>query len=318
MTVSVAAHLELDDGTDLLDAVCRKWSHWLEADGRLDKASSFEAFRRWLLIADRADSDLALVTLAELAAPDGGDDVLAAAALAKCLLPAACRTAGWLSTLPVRELFRDSQPVEAGACSAVERIDELVAAQLWIEVRSFRWRHTRNVAANVRVKTRVGVLRQLGGPSYLAPTDRVWGRTTVLGSLTASPGELGEDNESGCGAVHAQRAVRETPAMQASLCGRHLDDVAAADTELQEVLSWGRSQGVIDAGEYALLECLIEEAQRVESRVIKRGCYGLLSTELSLRVAPRLGLSEATVRRRASRSIRALAAAAPEEFSHAG
>lgn len=310
--MSVAAHLDLNDGSDLLDAVCRTWSSWQETDTRLGVTASFESFRRWLLVADKADSDAALVALAELAAPDGGDDVVAAAALAKCLLPAACRTAGWLSALPLRELFRDSQPVGSGAWSAVERIDELVAAQLWIEVRSFRWRHTRNVAANVRVKTRIGVLRQLGGYSYLAPADRVWGCTTVLGSLTVAPDDEEYEKE------RAGPAVRAASTMRADLYGNQFDEPADAEEELREVLGWARSRGVIDAGDYALLHCLLEEAQRLQSRAINRGCYGLLSTELSLRIAPRLGLSQATVRRRASRSIRALATAASAEFSHAG
>src|SRR3546814_16997174 len=96
------------------------------------------------------------------AAPDGGDDIAAAAALAKCLLPGVCRLAGWLSTLPPREVFRDSQPVAAGSWSAVERIDELVASQLWLEVRNFAWRRLRKVAANIPINPPVGLLHEVG------------------------------------------------------------------------------------------------------------------------------------------------------------
>ena len=101
-------------------------------------STSFDDLRTWLPTVDHEASDQILLALAMLAAPDGGDDIAAAAALAKCLLPGACRLAGWLSTLPPSEVFRDSQPVTAGTWSAVERIDELVASQLWIEVRTFR------------------------------------------------------------------------------------------------------------------------------------------------------------------------------------
>src|SRR3546814_16161191 len=96
------------------------------------------------------------------AAPDGGDDIAAAAALAKCLLPGACRLAGWLSTLPPRAVFRDSQPVAAGSWSAVERIDELVASHLWVEVRSFKWRRLTKVAATHLTNTPRGVLHEVG------------------------------------------------------------------------------------------------------------------------------------------------------------
>lgn len=104
--------------------------------------------------------------------PDGGDDIAAAAALAKCLLPGACRLAGWLSSLPTKEVFRDSQPIQAGAWWAVERIDELVASQLWIEVRSFPWRRLTKVASNIIVSTKVGVLREVGDYFYVTRADR--------------------------------------------------------------------------------------------------------------------------------------------------
>ena len=59
---------------------------------------------------------------------------------------------------------------------------------------------------------------------------------------------------------------------------------------------------------------VLEEADRVETRRLARGYGGLLSNEVSSRVAPRIGVSEATVRRHGSRSMRALAAAAPRKF----
>ena len=49
---------------------------------------------------------------------------------------------------------------------------------------------------------------------------------------------------------------------------------------------------------------------------LARGYGGLLSNEVSSRVAPRVGVSEATVRRHGSRSMRALAAAVPRKFGH--
>ncbi len=47
------------------------------------------------------------------------------------------------------------------------------------------------------------------------------------------------------------------------------------------------------------------------------GYAGLVSNELSVRVGARLGVSEATVRRRASRCLRALAAAVGKDLGRA-
>ena len=144
--MSVGDQLGLDETPDqhseLLDQARVKWPAWVAADPRLGVVDDFDDLRAWLRSEDHEVSDEVLLALAMLAAPDGGDDVAAAAALAKCLLPGACRIAGWLSTLPLKEVFRDSQPVAAGTWSAVERIDELVASQLWIEIRTFAWRRT--------------------------------------------------------------------------------------------------------------------------------------------------------------------------------
>ena len=128
--MSVGGQLGLDDNSELLDQARQKWPAWVAADPRLGVVEEFDDLRAWLPSVGSAASDEVLLALAMLAAPEGGDDIAAAAALAKCLLPGACRLAGWLSTLPPREVFRDSQPVAAGSWSAVERIDELVASQL--------------------------------------------------------------------------------------------------------------------------------------------------------------------------------------------
>ena len=112
--MSVGDQLGLDGNSELLDQARQKWPAWVVADLRLGVVDSFDDLRAWLPTVDREASDDVLLALAMLAAPDGGNDVAAAAALAKCLLPGACRLAGWLSTLPPREVFRDSQPVTVG------------------------------------------------------------------------------------------------------------------------------------------------------------------------------------------------------------
>jgi len=303
--MSVGDQLDLDDNSEVLDQARSKWPDWVAADSRLDVVAEFDDLRAWLPSVDRDASDEVLLALAMLAAPDGGDDIAAAAALAKCLLPGACRLAGWLSTLPPKEVFRDSQPLVGGTWSAVERIDELVASQLWIEVRTFPWRRLRKVAANILMNTRVGVLREVGDFFCVSRADRTWANTTLVESL--SSGEMPTGRVAG--------ALFHRPEILADKSGPDHDEPSATD-ELLELLAWACERRVISDADRYLLLCLVEEADRVETRNLTRGYGGLIGNELSSRVAPRVGVSEATVRRHASRSMRALAEAAPRKFGH--
>ena len=315
--MSVGDQLGLDDNSELLDQARQKWPAWVATDPRLGVVDYFDDLRSWLPTVDHEESDQVLLALAMLAAPDGGDDIAAAAALAKCLLPGACRLAGWLSTLPPREVFRDSQPVMAGTWSAVERVDELVASQLWIEVRTFKWRRLRKVAANILINTRVGVLREVGDFFYVSRADRTWANTTLVesfsaGDLTSADGGAGYSAEMPTERVTG--ALFHRPEILAD-AGPEQEEPTATE-ELLELLAWACDHQVISPADRYLLLCLVEEADRVETRRLARGYGGLLSNEVSSRVAPRIGVSEATVRRHGSRTVRALAAAAPRKFGH--
>ncbi|KRF20092.1 hypothetical protein ASG90_19230 [Nocardioides sp. Soil797] len=315
--MSVGDQLGLDENSDLLDQARQKWPAWVATDPRLGVVDNFDDLRSWLPTVDHEESDQVLLALAMLAAPDGGDDIAAAAALAKCLLPGACRLAGWLSTLPPREVFRDSQPVMAGTWSAVERVDELVASQLWIEVRTFKWRRLRKVAANILINTRVGVLREVGDFFYVSRADRTWANTTLVesfsaGDLTSADGGAGYSAEMPTERVTG--ALFHRPEILAD-AGPEQEEPTATE-ELLELLAWACDHQVISPADRYLLLCLVEEADRVETRRLARGYGGLLSNEVSSRVAPRIGVSEATVRRHGSRTVRALAAAAPRKFGH--
>lgn len=304
--MSVGDQLQLEESSDLLDQARCKWSTWMTDDPRLAVVDSFDDLRSWLPTVTREEADEVLLVLAMLAAPDGGDDIAAAAALAKCMLPGVCRLAGWLSSLPPREVFHDNQPNRAGAWWAVERIDELVAAQLWIEVRSFPWRRLTKVASNIIVNTKVGVLREVGAHAYLTRADRAWAQTDLVDFAVGSPPSGGGDGPSEwvsntlsptCSATLQVQRVRLTP---------QAPDMEPAD-ELLELLAWACERDVISDSDRQLLLCLVSEADSVRTRNIGRGYGGLIGNELSIKVAPRFGISEATVRRKASRSVRALA-----------
>lgn len=74
-----------------------------------------------------------------------------------------------------------------------------------------------------------------------------------------------------------------------------------------ELLSWATSRRVIDEHDRELLVGLAEAACEVEVSHSREGRGGLCSRSGSSVVAARHGISEATFRRRARRSIRALA-----------
>lgn len=314
--MSVGDQLGLEENSELLDQARRLWPVWVASDDRLAVVERFDDLRAWLPSVEREQADEVLLALAMLAAPDGGDDVAAAAALAKCLLPGACRLAGWLSTLPPKEVFRDSQPVHAGNWSAVERIDQLVASQLWIEVRSFPWRRLRKVAANILMNTKVGVLREVGDYFHVARADRTWANTTLIEAF--SWGDLSTVEGGWSDAMPTERvseALHHRPGMLADPLVHDEPEPTPAE-ELLELLAWACEHQVITESDRSLLLCLVAEADRVETRNLGRGYGGLIGNELSQLVAPKVGVSGATVRRHASRSMRALAAAAPGKFGH--
>ena len=249
-----------------------------------------------------------------LAAPDGGDDPAAAAALAYALLPGACRVAAQLGML--RSAWRASRwcTVVPGA----ENPDTLVAAQLWLEVRSFPWRRLSHVAANILMNTRAAVLHEYGADSQVARRDRTWAHTLVLDVFAY--GDVDTDREAG-GHRSASR-VRLGYLSEQALIRQGSAQGLSSTEELLGVLVWASESGVISEQDRDLLLCLVEEAWASQergsmSRRVGRGCGGFTARELTTRVADRVGVSEVTVRRRSARAVRALAAAAADYVTYA-
>lgn len=142
--MSVATQLGLaDPDQELLAQARQAWTGWCVEHPALGVVEDLLDLPAWLKAASPQDADDVLHALAQMASPRSGDDITAAGALAWLLLPGACLVAHRLRSL-------------------TNRIDEVVAAQLWLEVRSFRWESLRKVAANITMNTRRGVLRDLG------------------------------------------------------------------------------------------------------------------------------------------------------------
>jgi hypothetical protein len=259
MGVAEQLGIEDEDG-ELLALAARRWRDWARDDGRLDPVTDLGALRPWLKRATERDADEVLQALARRAAIDGGDDRAAAATLAWALLPGACLLAHRLRTLS-------------------ERIDEVVAAQLWLEIRSFAWERLTRVAANILMNTRTGVLMECDAASQLARHDPTWHQIYQVEPDASFWGELR--------ATHAQ------------------PEPTAAE-ELLDLLSWACDNRVISDQDRSLLLSLVAAADRSDATTYRRGRGGLLSNELSEQVAKEFGIAPVTVRRRAGRSIEAL------------
>lgn len=253
---------ELGVGADsaLLREADSRWGKWADAHPPLRVATSVGELRTWLRGVDQARADRALLSLAELAATDGGDDRAAAGALAACLLPGAHTLAHRLHGLT---------PV----------IDQVVASELWLQVRTFPWRRLRKVAATILMNTRAGVLRECGAVSQVMRHSVVQGRTIPI-DPTVLFAHIESDPQS--------------------------EDEAEA--ELQELLQMACADEVISASDRQLLLCLVAAAGR-EGKLTKGARSGLMGNALNARVAEDLGVSVSTLRRRARRTIGALSQA---------
>jgi hypothetical protein len=262
--MSVATQLGLaDPAKELLGQVREAWPRWCEQLPDLRVVEDLLDLPAWIQAADRQSSDDVLHQLAELASPTGGDDVTAAGALAWLLLPGACVMAHRLRTL-------------------TNRIDEVVAAQLWLEVRSFPWQRQRKVAANIVMNTRRGVLRELGVGRSARDADPAWAR-----SFPASPDS----------------------ALWGSVQARQHPQLPDPSSELADVLAWAMEHEFIDEAHRDLLLALAVTADEKGVSHNGRGRGGMCSHAVTSSVADHMGVSPITIRRRATASLRALAQA---------
>jgi hypothetical protein len=259
--VSVELQLGLgDEDNGLLADAGQSWASWAGRFPRLYGIGGVGSLRCWLRAAEPAAADEVLHALVTLASPSGGDDASAAAMVAWALLPGASVLAQRLQTLS-------------------PRIDQIVAAQLWIEIRTFPWQRLRKVAANILANTRTGVLRECGAHGQIERVDRTW---------------------------NSVRLVDPTAVFWARVCTQ--DDASrSAAHELVAVLEWARAANVISDSDRSLLLELAETADCFGPARTGRGWCGLMANELSADLADRLGMSPITVRRRARKAITALA-----------
>ena len=261
--MSVAIELGLGAGlaSRSMVAAAKSWPAWSLADESLAGPEGVDDLAAWLAAAGPAEADRVLHALVRLGSPAGGDEPLAVDVAAWALLPGARALARRLGGLSVD-------------------IDRLVAAQLWLEVRTFPWQRLRKVAANVLSNTR----------AHLLATD-----------LPMSVGRSTGRRQ--CRLVDPHGALWE---QAAALPERTRPDDAAA--ELREVLADATDAGMLTWADRDLLQVLLDQAHQVGPGA-RRGRGGLLADRVVDRVVEVTGLSPATVRRRVRRSVIAIAEA---------
>jgi hypothetical protein len=231
-----------------------RWPDWSARFPAMAKVGC-TGVRGWLRPAAGANGRRALYELAILAARDGGDDVDAAKLLAWAMLPAACRIANELSDLD-------------------REIDRFVASQLWIEVRTFNWRDSNQVAGTLSASLRRSLLREsgIGAPRQPQIDDAPW--PVLLDRLAREP------------------------------ANEHLDSREV----LLRVLDWGVDSGMIQAADRALLLDMVDACHADPKRRSPRRVLFGTSTLLG----PQLGITPRSVRRRGRHALDALAAHAGE------
>ena len=292
-----AVSMPMSPGGDgsVLATAARRWPRWQAEYPVLAVVEELADLPGWVLAVDASAADEVLAALARLACPTGGDDVTATAVLVWLLLPGAGRLAGQLAGLS-------------------RRIDEVVAAHLWVQARTIGDRRRRLIAANVLRNTRREVLRDLG----VTHADLAWARTRLIDPTGSHTDRLHP--------VWQQAAPSSPPGQEPHRVGLadpgvDLDEVDPAGwlgqlppgdraaARLQVLLARACTAGVITTRERDLLLAVADAAHDGGARV-GPGWAGVTSAQAAAVVGPRFGWSARTVRRRAVRALTALHAAA--------
>lgn len=252
MPEDVARELGFASTTVVPDEVAVAWPVWQELHPQLRMVEAGR-LREWLRQAPAGESDPVLLVLARRASLEGERDHVAAKALVWCLLPGA--------HLVARRYHH------------VERIDFIVAEQLWMQACEFPWQTKTKVAANVLRDVRYNVLRELGVSNKPDPEERLY--SSALRFVDT-----------------VQWAAPSQP---------------TAAEELHELLDLAVEEWVISRFERHLLLEAVNVAYELEHTIKSTGVLGgLVAPRICAKVAERFGMSVRTTRRRITDAITAL------------
>lgn len=283
--MSVADLLGVEDvSVGLLARASVTWPSWRCHHRALAPVEELGGLRDWLRAAHAAEADLVLGALVAMAdeANAGPDGEAATACVAWALLPGAVRLAHELLAMG-------------------PMVDQLVAARLWIEIRSGG--HLKHkFAANVLRNTRAAVIRDYDWHTQLTRSNRTRTQTRTSPVDPYELAGLAEDQVNGSAALLAPWHCRPMP-----VPGPGVDQEPTG--EVYELLEWACAKDVITDPERALLLsllCAVQEAQGSRGK----DKAGLLGVKVTAHVAKQWGIGASTVRRRAGRAIEVLAVAA--------
>ena len=239
----------------------RVWERWAGAEPCLTELDGLESL--WHRRGREADGLLG--ALVRLAASDGGDDQLAAIAVCHQLASQSRRIA-----IGLRDLSRD--------------IDEVVAAALWVEIKTFAWReHTRGFA-----------------------TWLVWEtRASALGQLMPTRGRTGGEREIAVDPLSPLSPWRTQPAP-----GEDQRNSDGSQAELRQLLEWALAAGHLTQADVALLLDLVTAGVSVAESDTPHSRYGMCSQAAVHVVARQRGVCSKTVMRHRDRIVRTLREAA--------
>ena len=235
-----------------------RWARWV--DGQPALAAAGSAAQLAQLVTDRSDPARAnelLHALVRVGSVDGGVDEVAATFVAALLVPGGDRMA--------RSLW-----------SLGGEVEQIVAGQLWIQVRVYPWRvRPRAVAKNILMETRRAVLADFGAATPIG-----------VPLVPLPPLELTE-------------VIERRPA--------DLTTEPSPDQVLLNVLVWARARGVLTDAAATLLWDLVvlacDSVQRGGPAWMARGAGSL---DAATRAANTRGLTSRSVRRQRDRALSAL------------
>ena len=244
----------------LLERVERtgRWPAWVAAEPSLAQVSGLEevvAITQDLACPGQAD--VLLASLVRLAAVDGGNDQDAAHAVALLLANGATNLARRLTSLS-------------------KDVDQIVAGQIWLQIREFPWRQRRRaIAKNILLDVRRAVLRDLGVDT------RTCSRGVEV--RVADPVALGAATDRG----------------SVTLVTGDPDGRVGEELSLSSLLKWATGTGVVSDQDASIL-------LELASLQVAAPLHGLSSAAEISAVATRLGVCGKTVLRSRDRALRSL------------
>jgi hypothetical protein len=234
-----------------------RWPSWVAAEPDLASVAGLEEVVA--IAADRANpgrADVLMAALVRLAAADGGNDQDAAHAVALLLANGSGRLACQLRNLS-------------------DNIDDMVAGQVWLQIREFPWRRRRRaIARNILMDARRAVLADLGVDT----------RSRRRGVVVIPVDTIEVE------AIDCRSGI---------LLEHHRPSPSGDEPNLEGFLAWATGNGVVRDQDAAILL----ELARLEVGGPVRGLNS--AAEISA-VATRRGVNEKTVRRSRDRAVRSL------------